>query len=244
MYGAYQAGAWKSLAGRVRPDLIVGASVGSLNGWAIAGGASAGELIDSWLDPACAALATLRLSQPPWRGCFDSQPLHVRIQRLWAAYRPQIPVAVVATEIAALRRRVFTGKSITWRHLAASCAVMLGYEQIRIDGRLYTDGGLLGALPLAAAAELGADRIVAINAMPVMPSLAVNAFVKALQAVAPHTAEPVRGQDPGAAPAPHIRVIAPRAPLGPLREAVFWNRRAVERWIEQGEADAQQAALE
>jgi len=45
MYGAYQAGAWKALADVFRPDLIVGTSIGALNGWAIAGGCEPDELI-------------------------------------------------------------------------------------------------------------------------------------------------------------------------------------------------------
>ena len=36
MFGAYQAGAWKALAPELSPDLVVGTSAGSLNGWAIA----------------------------------------------------------------------------------------------------------------------------------------------------------------------------------------------------------------
>lgn len=237
MFGAYQAGAWKALAGRVRPDIVIGASVGSLNGWAIAGGAGPDELVASWLDPGCSRLAVFRAFQAPWRGCFDSQPLHARIRNLWAEYAPKTRVEVVATEIPALRTRVFPGECVTWRHLAASCAVMLAYEQVRIDGRLYTDGGLLGALPLRTAAESGADRIIAINALPALPSRAVSVFVRAVQALAPR---------PPAAPgpAPRVRVIAPRGPLGPLREAVFWNGAAVERWIAAGEADALRADLE
>src|SRR5437667_282201 len=46
MFGAWQAGAWKALASRFQPDLVVGASVGSLNGYAIAGGASGQALCD------------------------------------------------------------------------------------------------------------------------------------------------------------------------------------------------------
>ncbi|MBM3775954.1 MAG: hypothetical protein FJW37_12460 [Acidobacteria bacterium] len=46
MFGAYQAGAWRALEGRFRPDLVVGASVGALNGWAIAGGCAPEELVD------------------------------------------------------------------------------------------------------------------------------------------------------------------------------------------------------
>src|ERR1035438_5321759 len=46
MFGAYQAGAWNVLSRRFQPDLVVGASVGALNGWAIAGGCSPAELLD------------------------------------------------------------------------------------------------------------------------------------------------------------------------------------------------------
>jgi predicted acylesterase/phospholipase RssA len=49
MFGAWQVGAWRALAGRVRPDLVVGASVGSLNGYAIAGGACSDEHGEFWL---------------------------------------------------------------------------------------------------------------------------------------------------------------------------------------------------
>jgi NTE family protein len=235
MFGAYQAGAWKGLAGRLRPDIVIGASVGALNAWAIAGEAAPEELIESWLEPECASLAGLRL-QLPWRGCFDSRPLHARIERLWAGYRPRTPVAVVATEIPALRPRLFRDQAITWRHLAASCAVLLGYEQIRIEGKTYTDGGLLGALPLWAAAQLGATRVVAIDALPAMPSRPVRAFVKAVQAVAPKQA--IRGRPV------EVRKVAPPGPLGSLRQAVFWDRDAVERWIARGEADARRLSLQ
>ena len=60
MFGAWQAGAWRALAGRFAPDLIVGASVGSLNGYAIAGGATPDELAEFWLRPrGCASCPKL-----------------------------------------------------------------------------------------------------------------------------------------------------------------------------------------
>ncbi len=236
MFGAYQAGAWKALAGRFKPDLVIGASVGSLNAWAIAGGASPEALVESWLSPECKALARVRV-QLPWRGCFDSRPLHAQIQRLWAAYRPRTSVAVVATELPALRPRAFQNEAITWRHLAASCAVLLGYEQVRIGGRLYTDGGLLGTLPLWAAREMGATDVIGVDVLPYMPSLAVRAFVRGLRALAP--AIPQKG-----ALSPRVTIIAPREPLGPLRKAVFWSRQDAARWIARGEADARCLSLE
>jgi len=47
MFGAYQAGAWKVLSEQIEIDLVVGASVGAVNGWSIAGGCSADELIEN-----------------------------------------------------------------------------------------------------------------------------------------------------------------------------------------------------
>jgi predicted acylesterase/phospholipase RssA len=114
--------------------------------------------------------------------------------------------------------------------------VLACYPQIRIDGRWYSDGGLLGALPLWAASELGATRVVAVNVLPKMPSAVVRTAVKTLQRMAP--ARPV--------PAPGLEVhrVEPAGGLGSLREAVFWNRSAVERWIARGEADARRLRLE
>ena len=231
MFGAYQAGAWKVLRSRLRPDIVIGASAGALNGWAIAGGAEPEELIRFWLDAGSAGLHRLR---PSWRGVFDPKPLHNRIETLWKTYRPRTEIGVVAVELGRLRPRLFRNEEITWRHLAASCAVLTCYPQVRLGGKLYTDGGLLGSLPLWAAAEAGADRIIAVNALPQAPSVVVGAAVSGFRAVAPKA--------PAVAPHVEIRMIAPVRSLGTLREAVFWNEAAVRRSIALGEADAEKAA--
>src|SRR4051794_3224282 len=49
MFGAWQAGAWRALADRFQPDLVVGCSVGSLNGYAIASGETPDALCARWL---------------------------------------------------------------------------------------------------------------------------------------------------------------------------------------------------
>ena len=51
MFGAYQAGAYRAIAEIAPPDIVVGASVGALNGWPIAGGCTPDHLIERWLDP-------------------------------------------------------------------------------------------------------------------------------------------------------------------------------------------------
>ena len=65
MYGAYQAGAWRALADVFRPDLVVGASIGALTGWAIAGGCDPDELVDRWMHLDAAAHYPLEVSTQP-----------------------------------------------------------------------------------------------------------------------------------------------------------------------------------
>src|SRR5579885_3681765 len=63
MYGAWEVGVWKALAPVLRPDIVVGASIGAVNGYAVAGGCPAEELERQWL--ALDALARVEL-QVPW----------------------------------------------------------------------------------------------------------------------------------------------------------------------------------
>jgi NTE family protein len=230
MFGAYQAGVWKALAGRFHPQIVAGASVGALNAWAIAGGVAPGELIEQWLAPECASLATFRPMQPPWLGILDARPLHAHIRRLWETYRPRVDIGVVATEIPRFRPRLFRGPEIGWLHLAASCAVLLCYPQVRIEGRVYSDGGLLDALPVWAAARMGATRIVAVNVLARAPSRLVGWAIRGFRALAPGL--------PATPAEVEVCTISPSRPMGRLRDTVFWRREAVERWIRMGEQDA------
>src|SRR5215469_15875255 len=124
MFGAWQAGAWRALSSRFRPDLVVGASVGSLNGYAIAAGSSGDELGEFWLHPEIG-----NLSQLP----------HT-IRTMMDRYPPALNYALVLTDALRLKPKVITGASVTWRHLAASCAIPLVLRPYRIDARWYCDG--------------------------------------------------------------------------------------------------------
>ena len=72
MYGAYQAGAWRALADIFQPDLIVGASIGAVNGWAIAGGCDADELIERWLSLEDAARYHWKFPETVFGGVLDT----------------------------------------------------------------------------------------------------------------------------------------------------------------------------
>ena len=235
MYGAYQAGAWQALADTFQPDLVVGASIGALNGWAIAGGCPPGELVDRWLDLEEAARYRWQAPRSVFGGVLNNAPLQRAIRDIHGSYALRSPFAMVATNLLRLRPRVFRDAEVTWRHLAASVAIVGIFDQVRIDGTFYSDGGLLSALPLWAAAELGAERIVAVDVLPEPPGLVAHTFVRAMKLLSPF-----RPQAPDSI---EIVRIAPPALLGAPLDAIYWKRANVEAWIERGRRDAR-ASLE
>src|SRR5262245_37659546 len=111
MFGAWQAGAWRTLAPGFRPDLVVGASVGSLNGYAIAAGWSAEDLCSWWL-------------RSPVDGIshgFSSLP---DITCALVGARPlEHEYAAVLVDVLRMKPRTFVGAEVTGKHLLASCAV-------------------------------------------------------------------------------------------------------------------------
>ncbi len=214
MFAAWQAGVWKALSARFRPDLIVGASAGAWNGWAIAGGASAGELATEWLD---GSLTAIRIFHP--------EPLHRKAHELFSRFRPAVPFGLTVVESPRLSLRLVRGGEITSRHLAAACSVPLLFPPVAIAGRRYLDGGVAGALPVWAAREMGATRAIAVNCLTTLPFRVLRALLRP------------RSAGPGF---PVISIV-PSEPLGSLRDALYWSRPNIERWIALGERDGEQA---
>lgn len=231
MFGAYQAGVWAALAGVLRPDVVIGASCGALNAWAIAGGCEPARLAELWLEPVLAEAVRLRVPFPPWHGIFDSARLAKSVERFHSAFRPQVEVVVLATEVVRLRPRLFRGNEITSKHLVASCSMPFGYRPVLIDGRLHIDGGFLGALPLWAAAQMGATRAVAVHALPRLPSLPARAVMRIVRFAAPRL--------PRVPAEIEVLTITPSERMGSIRDLIIWRRENVERWLELGRRDAQ-----
>ena len=175
MFGAYQAGAWNVLSQRFQPDMVVGTSVGALNGWAIAGGCPSAELLAMWRSPATAATMRLRFPFVPWQGCIDPTGLARQVQDWYVRFKPRVPYSATMVEVPRMRLVRVPHEQITPQHLMASCAIPTGYPPVRINGKLYVDGGVLDVLPIWAAAEMGATRVIAVNVLPVMPSRPLRA---------------------------------------------------------------------
>jgi NTE family protein len=210
LFGAWQAGAWSVLARSFDVDLIVGASVGSLNGYLIACGVGPDELAAMWKDPAFRRL----------------DDLHGMLQRITRRHTLRRPFALVVTDILTMKPRVYRDGEITWRHLAASCAVPPVYAPVRLDGRWYTDGGLLGPLPVWAAVELGATEIEGLHVLGKFPSVWMGPFVEGFRRVFGHRPELPEGVT--------LRVREPFERLGGLKQSLWGSQVDIERWIESG----------
>lgn len=231
MFGAYQAGVWSVLQSIVRPDVVIGASIGSINGWAIAGGSSGEELIHQWLNFREAAIARFCWPRSPLGGCVDREAFEGFMRQHYQRFTPQIPCAVAVTRLRGLEPAVVQTPDVCWEHLAASCAVPLVMPVYRVDGRLTVDGGLMAAVPVWAAARLGAKRVIAVNVLPRGGPVWLRAGRAMLHAASRF--RPV--QTPGMA----VLVIEHRTALGGIRDSTRWTPENSRRIIELGRADAE-----
>ncbi len=219
LWAAWEVGAWSVLRERFRPDLIVGASAGGWNGWAIAGGCTPEELARLWLDPSTGEVMRFGLHAT---GFLQGEPLHAKARELFERFSPRVPFALTTVELPWLKSHIVRDRDITWQHLAACCAVPLAFPPVEIGGRLYVDGGVRAALPLWAAEELGARRALALNVLNTPGFRLLHHVMRGRRAG--NSLEVVR--------------IEPSRRLGRLRDAVRWNAANIERWIAQGEQDA------
>ncbi len=213
MFAAWEVGVWKAIQPHFKPDLIVGTSAGALNGWAIAGGATADELAREWLDPLTARL-------------MGSAALHEKARHLFEKYHPQVPFGLTIVDLLQFRAKLVRDDEIEWTHLAATCSIPLVFPPVRIGGRRYVDGGVLGALPLWAAQEMGATRAIALNCLNTKSFRMLH--------------RSMRWRIPRAVSLEVVR-IEPSAPLGTMLDTTVWSAAKIERWIALGEEDGNQA---
>jgi NTE family protein len=186
-----------------------------------------------WLDPGMEKIMQVRWSRASWKGLWDPEPLDETARAMCRRYQPRIPYFLTLTEIPRMRAHIVAGEQVTWRHLAACCAVPCGFPPVRLDGRLYVDGGVLGAMPLWAAVDRGATHAVAVDSLPEMPSRIIRAAAR--------LACRIGGSTRAGAGIPVLRVTRGRS-LGTLGDAIHWSAENARRWIGWGEADGAEAA--
>jgi NTE family protein len=169
--GALQVGMLRALADReIRPDLVVGCSVGALNGAAYAA------------DPTPAGVARL---EALWRGLEGDEimptgwlPTSVQLARKGASLHDneglkatidrilfretfgelEVPFQCVATSIQPVGERWFATGALK-PAILASAALPAVFPVVEIDGVPYFDGAVVNDVPVSRAVELGARTI-------------------------------------------------------------------------------------
>jgi NTE family protein len=229
MFGAYQAGAYQAIRESVDIDIVVGASVGALNGLPIASGCTPEHLIGLWRDPVAGQSLRLYPNAGWINGWFDPAPLAARARQLHAHYTPRIPFGLVVVEVPRLRTHLVKHPDILPEHLQATCSIPLFLPTVRIGNKRYLDGGIFEKLPLWAAMEMGATRIIAIDSLPALDKWWLRAGIEIAYAFKPKRRYPSDLD---------ITLIEPSEHLGDANDAVFWNLENIDRWIDLGRRDA------
>ncbi|MGE2818063.1 patatin-like phospholipase family protein [Mycobacterium heidelbergense] len=184
------------------PDLIIGTSVGAVNGGWIASRPDAAGirgLADLWVSlsrrdifpthPLAGALGMLgrRSHLVPNTGLRRLLADKLEFERLEDA---SVPLHVVATDvISGTDVRLSSGDAVD--AIAASAAIPGVFPPVRVDGRYLMDGGVVNNTPISHAVKLGADRIWVLPTgyscdLPAAPKTAVNMALHAMTLAVNH----------------------------------------------------------
>ncbi|MEW5734974.1 MAG: patatin-like phospholipase family protein [Thermodesulfobacteriota bacterium] len=173
--GAIQAGMLKALADRgIRPDLIVGASVGAINGAFFAqeptpkGAAALTEIWQGLKRPDVFPLSAMEGAKA-FLALSNNlvNPSHLRrlIRKHLAVSNLEdlpVPFCAVATDfLSGSEVCIKSGPALP--ALMASAAIPAVFPPVLLGGRNLIDGGVAAMTPVAAAADMGATRVIVLH---------------------------------------------------------------------------------
>jgi NTE family protein len=170
--GAVEVGMLRALLEReIVPDLVLGTSVGALNGALVARQPDVGvvdRLTELWAATAESRvvygdrpLRTVRRAVATRTHIYSSRPLRERLEEEFGDTRfEDLPVTfgVCAASIERAAEHWFTSGPIV-PAILASAAVPGLLPPAEVDGEHFLDGGLVNSIPVGRAVELGATRI-------------------------------------------------------------------------------------
>jgi NTE family protein len=169
--GAHEVGMLRALAERdIRPELILGTSVGAINGAVYAGDPTSGgveRLTRLWADTQLSEITPggvlKRVSTLARSGTHveSFQVARSRLEEALPVARIEdltVPYQCVAASIERAAEHWFTEGDLADAVLA-SCAVPGILPPVRIGDEHYIDGGIVNSIPVARAVRLGASTI-------------------------------------------------------------------------------------
>lgn len=193
--GAYHVGVLRFLEEHEwYPDVVVGTSIGAVNGAALASGHTANSLWALWRK-----LRTKHVQKPNWNpfssvSLLDTSPLRdtlvnegwVDFERINDPEKTAVHLRITATEISTGLLHIFSNSldkktEITVEHILSSCSIPLIYPHTSLGPTKYWDGAVVANTPLSAAIATGAEEIFVVimtpiredndeNSVPTLPS--------------------------------------------------------------------------
>ena len=184
VHGAVEVGMLQALEERgVRPDLVVGTSVGALNGAMVAADPARAveRLLDLWTN--LEDESPFEASLLERAGTFARSGTHLhgnhRLRRMLLSHLPVrtfeelvLPFQCVAASIEHARARWFSSGSLI-DALLATTAVPGLLPPVLVQGEHLLDGGLVDSIPVGRAIELGAGTIYVLQVGRIEQPLAV-----------------------------------------------------------------------
>jgi NTE family protein len=173
--GAHEVGMLRALVARgVRPDVVLGTSVGAINGAAVAAAPTAEgaeRLAAMWADldrsdvfggSVLGRLATLARTRTHLH---DSAPLRGLLESVLPATFEELalPFQCVAASIERAAERWFDRGPLVDAVLASSAVPGL-LPPVRLGDEHFLDGGIVNSIPVRRAVELGAERVFVLHA--------------------------------------------------------------------------------
>ena len=170
LLGAHEVGMLRALGeAGIRPDVVVGTSIGAINGAFVAAdpAGAVDRLSELWADHTVRTSFSSPLWERLWTLARSGTHLHAAapLHRLLSDLLPvttfdelQLPFQCVAAGIETAMAHWFVDGPIAPAVLA-SCAVPGLLPPIEVDGVHYFDGGLVHSIPVGRAVELGAGTI-------------------------------------------------------------------------------------
>ena len=252
--GAVQIGMLRALTDAgIKPDLVVGSSVGAINA-AYFAGAPTEDGIET-LECLWRGIKRTDVFPVTWRRLFaflcrrDALVPADGLEQIISRHLPfenledaKIPVHVVATDVAS-GEPVMLSKGPATRAILASTAIPGAFAPVEIQGRELCDGGIASNTPVAAAAACGARRLIVLptgyaSAKSPPPRGAVES---ALHAITLMTSRQLAAEIEQVPPATRIHILPASCPMrispfdfsasSALIEHAYKN---AERWLKDG----------
>lgn len=183
--GAYHVGVLRFLEEHEwYPDIVVGTSIGAVNGAAIASGHTAYSLWALWKRLRTRDVQKANLNPANSNFLLDTSPLRETLQKEgWLNFdrlnsqEAAVHLRVTATEVNTGHLHVFGNspdlypskmqlEPLELDHIIASCSIPVVYPATKLHDNLYWDGATVANTPMGPAIDAGAEEIVVVIMTP------------------------------------------------------------------------------